>query len=140
MEEKYLILPCSGIGKALGTITRWAAYELVENILPNQTRLLCLARLTVKDEESQEIVKKYPSITIDGCPKACSSKNVCANEGKVVKSYMMSKFLIKHKDLKIESKNVIDPGENALELAKRIANEIKEDILNKNFDTIKEGA
>ena len=140
MEEKYLILPCSGIGKTLGTITRWAAYELVENVLPKQTRLLCLARLTIKDEESREIVRTYPAITIDGCPKACSSKNVSANEGKVVKSYMMSRFLIKHKDLKINSKNVIDPGENALELAKRIANDIKEDILNKNFDVPKEEA
>ena len=54
--SKYIILPCSGIGKALGTIGRWAAYELADNLCPNTTRLLCLARFVVPDPDLLETI------------------------------------------------------------------------------------
>ncbi len=126
--KKVNILPCSGIGKALGTLARWSAYEIVENTLPEYTRLLCLARLVVADEESKEIISKNFNITMDGCPKACAKKNVERNGGKVQQSYQIAKFLVKNRDLKINSQNVIDPGPKALQLAKRISDDIAVDI------------
>lgn len=135
--KKVNVLPCSGIGKALGTLARWSAYEIAENTLPESTRLLCLARLVVADKESKEIISNNLNITMDGCPKACAKKNVERNGGQVQQSYQIAKFLMKNRDLKLNSQNVIDPGPEALKLAKRIAEDIAVDIkelLNNNTE------
>ena len=126
-RKKWLILPCSGIGKNVGTVARWAAYELVDKLRPEVTRLLCLARLTIEDPEVKEILQTSHIITIDGCPSSCASLNVERNGGRVVKKYLMSKFLAKHKDLKLE-RDITDPGKHGLELAKRIAQDISNDM------------
>ena len=125
--SKYIILPCSGIGKALGTIGRWAAYELADNLCPNTTRLLCLARFVVPDPDLLETLQIDPIITLDGCPKQCATKNVERNGCNVLKSYAIAKFIVQNRDLKIGS-DIIDPGIEALELAKRIANFIAKDL------------
>ena len=129
INKEILILPCSGIGKALGTLTRWTAFEITQNLKPEDTRLLCLARLVVADDESKQIIQEHPVFTIDGCPKKCATLNVERNGGFVAKKYMMAKFLVKNRDLKL-GKSVLDPGEQALELAKRIAVDIGKDIVN----------
>lgn len=122
------ILPCSGIGKALGTLSRWSAFELVKDQLPEKTRLLCLARLVVADDESKDQILTHPNITLDGCPKKCALKNIERNGGKVEQSFLMAKFLVKHRDLKIDTQNVMDPGLQAQELAKRIATDVAQDV------------
>ena len=122
-----LILPCSGIGKTLGTLTRWTAYELMENSDLPSPKLLCLARLVVADEESQRLIQNNTIVTIDGCPKKCATLNVERNNGRVLKQYMMPKFLVKNRDLSLGT-DVIDPGEMGLELAKRAAVSIAQDI------------
>jgi len=129
IDKPWLILPCSGIGKSLGTITRWAAYELLESNTIPELRLLCLARLVDLDSEARAILESHRIITIDGCPKKCATLNVEKNNINVTKEYLMAKFLVKNKDLKLEN-NVIDPGEGGKELAKRIAQEIIHDIEN----------
>ncbi|UYP48292.1 hypothetical protein NEF87_004577 [Candidatus Lokiarchaeum ossiferum] len=128
-DKKVLILPCSGIGKALGTVTRWTAYEVTQNLKPHDTRLLCLARLVVADDESKITIQEHPIFTIDGCPKKCATLNVEKNGGLVAKKYLMPKFLVKNRDLKL-GKSILDPGEQALELAKRTARDIGTDIDN----------
>ncbi len=126
-DKKILILPCSGIGKALGTVSRWTAHEITQKRKPEDTRLLCLARLVVADDESKEIIQNHPIFTIDGCPKNCATLNVERNGGSVTKNYMMAKFLGKNRDLKL-GKSVLDPGEPAIELSMRIATEICNDL------------
>lgn len=123
------MLPCSGIGKSLGTITRWAAYNLIDNKKIPGIKLLCLARLVDADPEALLSIKTHRIITIDGCPKKCATVNIEKNNGIVEKEYLMAKFLIKNKDIKLEN-NVIDPGESGLELAKRIAHDIENEINN----------
>jgi uncharacterized metal-binding protein len=126
--KPWLILPCSGIGKALGTISRWAAYELLDRKTIPGIRLMCLARLVDADPEALEIIKSHQIITLDGCPKKCASVNVERNGGKVIKSYLMAKFIVKHKDLKFAN-DVLDPGPGGAELAKCIASDIEQDVV-----------
>lgn len=127
--KPWLILPCSGIGKTLGTISRWAAYNLVEDQKLHGIRLLCLARLVDTDSEALTILQSHRIITIDGCPKKCATVNVEKNHIKVEKTYLMARFMAKNKNIVLE-KNVIDPGPGGLELARKIADEIEIDILN----------
>ncbi len=51
--QKVLIVPCSGIGKPYGTVSREAAYAVTEDLRPGQSRLIPLALLVLGDEESR---------------------------------------------------------------------------------------
>ncbi len=137
-QKKIIVLPCSGIGKALGTLTRWTAFELVENFRPETTRLFCLARLVVPDEEAKEILATHQFIAIDGCPKNCGTKNCERNAGTILKSYSIAQYFRKNRDLKFNRKNVIDPGKNGEEFARRCAASIAEDLDNLLQNTPKE--
>ena len=41
-DKRIVIVPCSGIGKSLGTVSREAAYELCDNLRPGDTQLVAL--------------------------------------------------------------------------------------------------
>ena len=41
------IVPCSGIGKPLGSVTREATYELCEHLRPHDTQLVALSKLVL---------------------------------------------------------------------------------------------
>ncbi len=72
-EERVIIIPCSGIGKAFGSVGREAAYVVTEELRPGCTQTVCLSLLTLGDEEARRQVRKHPTITIDGCPTACAA-------------------------------------------------------------------
>jgi uncharacterized metal-binding protein len=75
-EKPVLIIPCSGIGKVHGLLTREAAYLVIDEIAPKQTETMCLALLVKGDTEAVDAVMTQPCITIDGCPMMCAEKNV----------------------------------------------------------------
>jgi uncharacterized metal-binding protein len=81
-----LVIPCSGIGKVHGLIGREATYEVVERLAPDITDTLCLALLVTGDEDAVAKVRSHSCVTIDGCPKACSQKNVEMAGGQVTKA------------------------------------------------------
>jgi len=85
--KKVAIVPCSGIGKSFGTVSRMAAYQVVEDDRPDQTQLIPLALLVMGDEDYQSILQKMPAITIDGCKLACATKMVQEAGGKVEKDF-----------------------------------------------------
>ncbi len=78
-----LVIPCSGIGKVHGLISREAAYLVTDELAPNDTEVVCLALLVREDEETLAQVQAHPCITIDGCGKACAQKNVEIAGGQV---------------------------------------------------------
>ena len=76
MQKKVIVIPCSGIGKALGSVSREATYEVVESLRKGVTDTTCLALITSGNEETLELVKSNKCITVDGCPLQCAEKNV----------------------------------------------------------------
>jgi hypothetical protein len=42
-ERKVMVVPCSGIGKTYGTVSREAAYEVTEDQRPQSTQLVALS-------------------------------------------------------------------------------------------------
>ncbi len=46
---RVVVVPCSGIGKPFGTVSREAAYDLCEELRPESTRLVALAKLVLGD-------------------------------------------------------------------------------------------
>src|SRR5512137_989417 len=98
--QKVMIVPCSGIGKPYGTVSRAAAYEVTEDLRPAQTQLVPLALLVLGDEESRSVVAKNPAITIDGCKLACAAKMVQQSGGTVAQEIAVLDVYRNHKDLK----------------------------------------
>ena len=76
--HKVVIVPCSGIGKTYGTVSREAAYDLVEDLRPETTELVALSLLVLGDERARATVAACPAVTIDGCKLACATKMVSA--------------------------------------------------------------
>ncbi len=133
-QERVLIIPCSGIGKAYGSVGREAMYAVLEDLRPGLTDTVCLSLLTLGDEQAQAEVRRYPTITIDGCPKACAQVNVEAGGGKPAAIYRVYDVYRAHKDLKVRS--VSELGENGRKMARILAEELaaKVDQIAENRD------
>ena len=124
-DKKVLIIPCSGIGKPIGTVSREATYEIVENLRKGKAETVCLALLTSQDKEAIDRVKNNYCITLDGCARHCAKKNT--EECGIVpdKSYMILKFAAANPDKKPQG--LIDIGDSGRALVDTIAEEILKD-------------
>ena len=96
-SDTVLVIPCSGIGKVHGLISREAAYLATDEVAPDRTDVVCLALLVREDEETLAKVRAHPCITIDGCGKACAQKNVEIAGGRVVDAVQVAKVLTRHR-------------------------------------------
>ena len=96
-KKRVLVIPCSGIGKVHGLLSREATYLVVDELAPEETDTLCLALLVKGDPEALEEVRTHKCIAIDGCAKACAQKNVEIAGGQVVDAVQVAKVLTKHR-------------------------------------------
>ena len=99
-NKKLIIVPCSGIGKPYGTVSREAAYEVTADLRPAQTQLVPLALLVLGDEEYRSVVAENPAITIDGCKLACAAKMVRQSGGTIAQEIAVLDVYRRYKDLK----------------------------------------
>ncbi len=125
-ESEIIILPCSGIGKAFGSVGREAAYVVSEELRAGCAATLCLSLLTLGDEEAKRRVREHPTITIDGCPKACARVNVEKSGGKPAATFRVFDVFRKHKELKTQ--RVSDIGEAGDKMARILAEEIAQKV------------
>jgi uncharacterized metal-binding protein len=120
--RKIVIVPCSGIGKPYGTVSREAAYEITEDMRPGQTQLVPLALLVFGDEESRAVVAGNPAITIDGCKLACAAKMVHQSGGTVAHEVAVLDVYRRQKDLKPQG--IAELNEAGQKLARILAEEV----------------
>jgi uncharacterized metal-binding protein len=95
-----LVIPCSGIGKVHGLISRESAYLVTDEFAPKHTDTLCLALLVKGDSEAVAAVRSHTCITIDGCAKACAQKNVEIAGGRVAKAIQVAESLKNYRGAK----------------------------------------
>ncbi len=84
---KVIIVPCSGIGKIYGSVSRQAAYSVVDDLRSDTTQLVALSLLVMSDDESRAIVADSPAITIDGCKLAYATKMVKESGGRIIRDF-----------------------------------------------------
>jgi uncharacterized metal-binding protein len=123
-DKTMVVVPCSGIGKPFGTVSREAAYELCENLRPQNTRLVALAKLVLGDETARDLIAKHPAITIDGCKQMCAAKMVKQSGGTVAYEIAVLDVFRRHKDLKPEG--IAELNEAGQKLARVLAEEASE--------------
>jgi len=95
--DKVLVIPCSGIGKVHGLMSREAAYLVTDELAPEDADVLCLALLVKGDEETVARVQASHCITIDGCGKGCAKKNVELAGGQVAQALQVGRHLAGHR-------------------------------------------
>ena len=121
-KEVVVVVPCSGIGKPFGTVSREAAYDLCEEVWPESTRLVALAKLVLGDEAARELVARHPAVTIDGCKQMCAAKMVKQSGGTVAHEVAVLDVFRRHKDLKPEG--IAELNEAGQKLARVLAEEV----------------
>lgn len=125
-QRKVIIIPCSGIGKAFGSISRDATYEVTETLRKDCTQTLCLALLVSGDEESVQLVRNNKCITVDGCPLQCAEKNVKLVGGDLAGSLRVVDAYKENRHLKPRSVTFLDQDgrQMALALAEKVARKV----------------
>lgn len=96
-QNPVLVIPCSGIGKVQGLLSREATYLVTDELAPAEAGTLCLALLVKGDADAVAKVQSRKCITIDGCGKACARKNVEMAGGCVSKAVQVGTALKKHR-------------------------------------------
>jgi len=120
--RKVIIVPCSGIGKPYGSVSRAAAYEVTEDMRPGQTQLVPLALLVLGDEQSRSVVATCLAVTIDGCKLACAAKMVQQSGGTIAQEFAVLDVYRRYKDLKPQG--IAELNEGGQKLARVLAEEV----------------
>ncbi len=117
-----VVIPCSGIGKTYGSVAREAAYDLCEDLRPERTTLVALAKLVAGEEQACKRVRSLPAVTIDGCKLMCASKLVAHTGGTIAHEIAVLDVYKRHKDLKPDGIAVLN--EAGKKLARVLAEEV----------------
>lgn len=121
-QRKVIIVPCSGIGKSYGTVSREAAYEVTEDSRPQATQLVALSLLVLGDEEARAAVESHPVVTIDGCKLACATKMVRESGGTVAQDFAVLDVYRRYREFKPQG--IAELNEGGQQLAHALAEEI----------------
>lgn len=121
-NRRVAIVACSGIGKTFGTVSREAAYDLTEDLRPQQTELVALAMLVLGDESARAAVAQNPAITIDGCKLACAAKMVKQSGGQIAEEVAVLDAYRRHKELRPDG--IAELNEAGVKLAHTLAEEL----------------
>jgi uncharacterized metal-binding protein len=124
--RKVVIVPCSGIGKTYGTVSREAAYEVIEDLRPESSQLVALSMLVLGDENARDVVAASPAITIDGCKLACATKMVQESGGQVAQDFAV--LDVYRRNRKLKPKGIAELNEDGQQLARVLAEEVSEVI------------
>jgi uncharacterized metal-binding protein len=121
-ERTVVVVPCSGIGKTYGTVSREAAYEVTEDRRPETTELVALSLLVLGDEGARAAVRAHPAVTIDGCKLGCAAKMVHESGGTVAQGISVLDVYRRNRELKPQG--IAELNEGGILLAHAVAQEI----------------
>lgn len=121
-QSPVLVVPCSGIGKVQGLISRESVYQVTDLLLPGAADTVCLALLVTGDAATRAKVQRQPCITVDGCPKLCAKKNVELSGGTVTLGVRVYDTLKRHRGAQFGSATAL--SEAGWAAADEIAGEI----------------
>ena len=121
-NRTIVIVPCSGIGKTYGTVSREAAYAVTMDLRPDASQLVALSLLVLGDDAARAAVAANPAVTIDGCKLACATKMVKESGGKVAHEIAVLDVYRRYKQFKPQG--IAELNEGGQKLANAMAKEI----------------
>lgn len=120
-KKKVCIVPCSGMGKTLGSVAREAGFIVAEDLRPDKTFLICIPSLAAGREEHSEMIGNNPVIVLDGCAERCATKIAVKAGAKIKGRFFLPQSIRKHN---LKPKNRVDMGSEGENLAKKIAEDV----------------
>jgi len=128
MNNQYAVLPCNGLDKCAGGVSREAALILEDG----GSEIICPVFYRVASTKYDKLAAELPLSVIDGCPTRCASKLAAERGLKIAAKINVTDFA-KEKGIHIGSE--LRLTQNELKLAKMIADE-----LTKTEETVPEAA
>jgi uncharacterized metal-binding protein len=125
-EKKVGIISCSGEECVEGTISRVATRLVLGKLRPNQTVTICLPLFLAGGKEEREFAKDYPTITVDGCAKACAMVATARYSAKPASSIVVTDLTKNWQCPKLSSRRKLN--DEALTVAGRVADRIAEEV------------
>lgn len=106
MIDNCAILPCNGLDKCAGAVSREVAVKLSEN---NANEIICPVFYRVAEAKYNKIAGEHPLIVIDGCQTRCASKLAAEKGLRVFKKITITEEAKNHN---IVLSGGLTPGEN----------------------------
>lgn len=118
MSKSFAVLPCNGLDKGAGCISREIALNLIEK---SDSEMICPVLYRVADARYAEIAQEKPLLVIDGCQTRCASKLASEKGLKVTGKITVTE---EGKNRGVKLGDSLRLGENEVSLAERIADEL----------------
>jgi glycine cleavage system H protein len=116
MVENYAVLPCNGLDKCAGAISRELAIKLCENA---KNEIICPVFYRVSEAKYNKIASGHPLLVIDGCQTRCASKLAAEKNLKISRKITITE---EAKNNNVELKNNLRLLENENTLIEIIMN------------------
>ncbi len=87
MVENFAILPCNGLDKCAGVISRELAIRLSEQA---DNKIICPVFYRVSETKYNKLAAEKPLFVIDGCPTRCAGKLAAEKNLKVTKRIIVA--------------------------------------------------
>ncbi len=110
MVENYAILPCNGLDKCAGVISRELAMKLCENA---KNDMICPVFYRVTEARYNKIAAEHPLLVIDGCQTRCASKLATEKNLKIFRKITVTEEAKNH-NVELTSNLRLLENENAL--------------------------
>lgn len=93
MVENFAILPCNGLDKCAGVISRELAIKLSEK---GDNKIICPVFYRVSETKYNKLAAERPLLVIDGCQTRCASKLAAEKNLKVARRIIVADEAKKH--------------------------------------------
>ncbi len=116
MVENYAVLPCNGLDKCAGVISREVAVRLCENA---KNEIICPVFYRVSETKYNKLAREHSLLVIDGCQTRCASRLAAEKNLKISIKVTVSEEAKNHN---VELKNNLTLLENENTLIEIILN------------------
>lgn len=118
MSKSYAVLPCNGLDKCAGCVSKEVAVRICEN---TDSEIICPVFYRVADARYNKIAQEKSLLVIDGCATRCASKLAAEKKLKIAEKVNITD---EAKSNNIEIGKSLRIGENELKLAKIIVDKL----------------
>ena len=99
MNKKYVVLPCNGLDKCAGCVTREIALRLVEK---TDSEIICPVFYRIADARYNKLALENTLLVLDGCATRCASK-LAAEKGLKITERINVSDLAKEENINLGS-------------------------------------
>jgi uncharacterized metal-binding protein len=109
-QKKVGLVACSGEELAEGTISRQAAFQVLEQLRPDDTVTICLPLFLAGEERERAFARFYPTIAVDGCDKRCAARATEKYSAPPAASLVITDFIAENELPKPHGLRRLDPA------------------------------